>query len=232
MGALCLPRYLEVFPELAFAALKARDEAVFSAWVAIRAWDSDRDGSGYVARDDFLDSVKQALGVGERQRLRIASAGDGRFWDLTNNGHVRLHSAEAVARMEGVERVSRPHLIRQTEFRGAARRRATLMATAYRTDKLGVPLTRRDIQALTGVAPASQRRLDRDHRQAVRVTPVFACLGPQVSQFYADTIGEEGKGLGFFSGRGKMLFRRHDMKPADCTNFSSAHIGVIYGQPK
>src|SRR5688572_30706065 len=193
MRARVFPTEVQAFPELAFAALKARDEAAFSAWMVMRTWDSqEQKGAGYLPKTMGKLLIAEALGVGRRQLLRILASGNGRYWSLVNPVDIRLHSAVRVAKSEGVDCVSRPHIIRTDHLRGAANRRSSLIATAYRTDELGVPITRRLIRERTGVAAQTQRRLDRQFGDSQTATPVFACFGRQVSQFYADSVAEMG----------------------------------------
>jgi hypothetical protein len=222
--SLRLPTRVSVIPELACAALKAGDEAVFCAWAVARRWDTDNMlGSGYLPRDVTEELVKRSLAIQKRQAQRILAAGAGRYWDLTGNHSLRLRSAEAVARAEGISWTARPHRVLLRELQGAGMRRATLIATNYRTDELGKPISRREIAERTGVSPATQRRLDREYRVAKSVTRMVASFGRQVSQFYADSIAQEFKGWGFFSGRGKRLYRRHaDIRTAPTHEIGSS----------
>jgi hypothetical protein len=120
-----------------------------------------------------------------------------------------MSGQQALAEFLGVSRVTRAHLVPVAEFDGKGRRRAALVALSYRTDQQDAPKTRRLVKELTGIPAPSQRRLDREHGFVQLVSPVFADLGPQPSQWYADRVAQEFREWGFLSGWGGRLFRQH-----------------------
>src|SRR5438034_7852771 len=110
-GSVQPPTEVLFFRELAHAALKAGDEATHAAWAVLRAWDSSSNqGAGLFQRSTARAVIAHGLGVAARQAQRILAAGDGRYWQLSED-KIRLCSAQSVARGAGIERVTRPHCI-------------------------------------------------------------------------------------------------------------------------
>lgn len=191
------------------AALRAHEEHVFAAWCVVLAGDRAMGGSGLCSRASAIAWLKEVFTIGSRQAERLLREGGPKYWRLLDGDRVLLTGQAMVARALGVQRVSRHHEVPISDLAGRGKRRAALVALAYRTDENGTPLTRRLIRELTGLPATTQRRLERNARSPVLVRPVFAHFGRQPSQWYADQAGGEFRDWGFFSTPGARLHRQH-----------------------
>lgn len=201
------PTHVEVFPEVAHAALKEKEQGQLAVWLLLRAIDGR--GSGRIAAVDARKLIAEARGLSQRQARRLLGSGESRYWVRDPGGHVRyLRTSRLCARL-GVERVSRLRRIRVSDLgAGEAALKASLAATVYRWDDLGSPLTRRKVRELTGIPEGTQRRYENTYGHAQLVERVFTKItderpGDVVSWFAHDGV------WGFFRGRHGQLMRRH-----------------------
>ena len=201
------PDLLSVVPEFAWAALRTGQESLLATHSVLRAFDGL--GSGRLERTFALRAVISGRGVANRQARRLLDDVVGRLGELDPSGHIRLVGWSKAAEFWDVARIGRPHLIPLEHFQmGKAELRAALLATVYRTDDGGSPLTRRRIEEMTGISGATQRRYENLYGHARIVAPVFVELGHVIAPMRQPIAAEYGK-WGFHIGRHGALMRRH-----------------------
>lgn len=209
IAAVTVPNWIEIFPELAFAALKLEEPDLLVAHALLRAWDREQSrGTGLVPRPAARMLIAIARSLQRRQTERTLARGDGSYWELIDL-RVRLHSLGRVAETLGVARVGRGHVVPVDNFgSGIAALRAALLAVAYRTDDQGTPLTRRLLREITGIPESTQRLYDRRYGNSELVRPVWVEVSrPGTS--YARGVAQAQRHLGFYPGTQGALLRRH-----------------------
>ena len=207
--------YVEVFPEVAHAALKAKEHHQLTTWLVLRA--NDPSGTARVSAVDAGKLIAGARGVSQRQARRLLEGGEARYWTKDRGGHIRYFRASRVCWRLGVERVSRLRRVRIADLgQGQAALEATFAATAYRADDRGTPLTRRRLRELTGIPESSQRRYENVYSHSELVEPVYTRITNERPVDQASRFAQEGV-WGFFRGRHGQLIRRRFVATTTCT---------------
>ena len=203
-----LPTHLEVYPEIAAAALKAGLENALVSWSLFRV--ADRDGRGYIERPDAHQILEASRGVQARQTRRLLQEGDPGWWTTDRQERLWLPGPATVAEHLGLAFLGRPHLVPLSDLcAGRAQRRAALEATLYRTDAQGHPLSRRRVRELTGVPESTQRRYENQYGHARVVDPVHTHLTHITADAAKSAIAHEYSDRGAYLGGSGDLMRRH-----------------------
>jgi phage FluMu protein Com len=91
-----------LFPEIAQAALKAKEHGKVANWGLLRA--HDRQGSGRLPLREAQRLISLGRGVSGRQARRLLAGGDGQYWEQDPGGHVRYFRPARVAQRLGAAR--------------------------------------------------------------------------------------------------------------------------------
>ena len=202
-----IPDYVDVFPQLAQAALRSGQESLVACWALLRACDPT--GSGYLDRANARRILEDGRRVRPRQARRLIHDGVGPYWTIDKKDRLWLGRVDQVADGLGVEAVSRPHQIPIADLQGGRTRlRAAFEATVYRTDEGGTPLSRRLIRELTGIPESTQRRYE-SHGHAKTVAQVHTKITHITTNPAKAAIAAEYRGAGFYRGSQGDLMRRH-----------------------
>jgi hypothetical protein len=207
VASLTLAPAVVLFPEIAQAALKAKEHGKVANWGLLRAHDTQ--GSGRLPLREAQRLISLGRGVSGRQARRLLAGGDGQYWAQDPGGHVRYYRPARVAERLGVAHVTRPRVLDTARLRsGQTSLKAALESTCYRNDGRGTPLTRRLVEELTGVPPSTQRRWENRYGNAELVAPCYVKRGDVGPMDGAAWLASEGT-WGFFWGKGRQLMRRH-----------------------
>ena len=202
-----IPDYVDIFPEIAQAALRGGEEQRAADWSLLRA--ADEQGSGRLPRLTARRTLEQGRLLSERDARRHLRNGDGRWWTLDQQ-YVWPRGPVRVAEALGIDRLSQPHRIPVTDLQhGTACLRAALAATAYRTDEYGRPLSRRRVRELTGVPESTQRRYENKHGHAATVEAVHVELTHVTGAATTQAWVSEYSRAGMYLSHGGSLMRRH-----------------------
>ena len=203
-----LPDYVDIFPEIGMAAVKAKEDSLIVAWGLFRA--SDSAGQGQVERCTAREILRAARGIQDRQARREIRDGNGRYWSIDKQDRLWLASPATLAQHFALPFLGRPHRIPVADLCGGrSRRRAALTATVYRTDERGRPISRRKVRERTGVAESTQRRYEHTYGHATVVDEVHAQLTHVTRETNKHAILHEYPDSGFYAGGSGDLMRRH-----------------------
>jgi len=155
---------VKIMPELAKAALEAKQDKEFSLWCELRA--QDYDGSSQLRVDEMVKSFVPWI-YSEATFYRVLKLGTGKFWNLWQPNYkysyaaIRLVSMERVARMFGVDHLSSPRIISQDKFIKRKQKRAWLYSCQLPPESQRAnPISRDSLEVKTSVRRRSQQRYD------------------------------------------------------------------------
>lgn len=155
---------VKLYPELCSAALKAKLDKELCLWSELRCFT----GAGRVS----LNSVLAALvpdDYSQATLYRVLGSGDGVFWHIWQadklhpDVKIEYFGLQKVARLLGVDYISRPREVPLSLFIGRKGKRAQLYSSFHKPDGFGKakPISRDSLKVATGVSRRSQIRYDK-----------------------------------------------------------------------
>lgn len=157
---------VKLYPELCFAALKAKLDKELCLWYELRALDPE--GSNRIDLDGVFAALVPKV-YSKATFYRTLARGHGRFWNIYsaskpyNHSKVQIVGLCRVARLLGVDYVSRPREVLISSLIGGKARRAQLYSSFHKPDGFSEarPISRDSLKVVTGVSRRSQVRYDK-----------------------------------------------------------------------
>jgi len=157
---------IKLYPELCSAALKAGVDKELCLWYELRALDIS--GSNRLDLNGVFAALVPKV-YSKATFYRILERGDGRFWNIYSVPKPYIHSKvqivgiAKVARLLGVDYLSRPREVPLSLFIGRKGKRAQLYSGFHKPDGFSKakPIARESLKVATGVSRRSQIRYDK-----------------------------------------------------------------------
>lgn len=198
-----VPPQVKIFAVVGLAALRAKQGHGYALWTLARAID---DGSGRVALVDLRAAATALRWPAHQWRRALQQAQAGKM--ITNiAGHAFLASLLRVCRHYGLPTAGRcPVMVPSDTMRLLSVWKSALWG-AYHASRAprsqATPISRRSLEAQTGVDPRTQQRLDR--KAKIKKTNSFKALTPhQTAHGYSAVVREDNSGRRCFEKDGRV----------------------------